>query len=744
MAFILDHTASGDLTLVGSHSASTGGYSFPKPTGQNHDLILMAACEFGIDAIHNLQSELDTKVNISDVGSAIYKNADNSANNLAVVGNDGLFNESVIPASILNTVFVVSSSSDLTLLSSAKKGDTATTTANNQLCTYILTGTFSNSLDWVPLVNEAIKIQTVNGYSGVVSLSGHDIDLSSGFYSGSSIDEAVADLQANKVSYQCLTGDPVYTTNTYFETLIANYSTSDSYNAALTGCYKTTGDVSSYLEDYTLTCDLDSVHLDDYVPRTETGTVAALNVGSTSGTILEVLGGDVISTNVLNNIAYTDTFTISAESQLTGLSSAEAGDIAIDLTNEKTYILTGQSANAYQNLSEWKEFVDQEGIVYTVNGLSPDGNRDVTFSSSDVYLHSQTGSTITSKIESIESSIGSLESTYKTSGSLTGDRANYTLESTFNDIAATKSVTGHGHAMSDVSGLVACAALMTAFLQGDLVSLNQSYSYKLDPNSANTSTNSLMLGKESKAIVNHEIAHAAGKDSIVGDVQSSQLVGKVQSSGHTWTSLITYPVDSNSLSFIKAEVVGQSFTNTGKFVSLTVEGALARNGSTAEVVGEVAKVIHARTNDHYDVRFIGSSEDVVVQVRANGNDVLNWVGKSTLMKLEVDSSGVSPTIGAYYSGVSGSSYWYDLNNWFTNQALSSQATQLPNASTCVELFGAVAPLVDLDNGSWVQPYSIDSTQIGDAYGICFTSSISGVFSGIVYGDASFFGNSQIA
>jgi hypothetical protein len=56
--------------------------------------------------------------------------------------------------------------------------------------------------------------------------------------------------------------------------------------------------------------------------------------------------------------------------------------------------------------------------------------------------------------------------------------------------------------------------------------------------------------------------------------------------------------------------------------------------------------------------------------------------------------------------------------------------------------GSVAAVVDLDNANWVQPSSINTTSVTDSLGIIFTSANNEVFSGVVYGNASFSGNAS--
>ena len=63
MAFNFDHTASGDMTFIGGHSAFVGEFIFPKPANIAQEGVLMVAGRFfGIEAISGLQVCLYSKV----------------------------------------------------------------------------------------------------------------------------------------------------------------------------------------------------------------------------------------------------------------------------------------------------------------------------------------------------------------------------------------------------------------------------------------------------------------------------------------------------------------------------------------------------------------------------------------------------------------------------------------------------------------------------------------------------------
>ena len=110
---------------------------------------------------------------------------------------------------------------------------------------------------------------------------------------------------------------------------------------------------------------------------------------------------------------------------------------------------------------------------------------------------------------------------------------------------------------------------------------------------------------------------------------------------------------------------------------------------------------------------------------------------------DFDGNGyVPPTpsgTGKYYYSAS-STNWFSTSNWYTNSSHTSQASTLPNSSTDVIILGSMAPIVDLDSPSWVQPNSIDS---GTA-GIVFTSQNNGNVTINITGNATFQGNATFS
>ena len=86
--------------------------------------------------------------------------------------------------------------------------------------------------------------------------------------------------------------------------------------------------------------------------------------------------------------------------------------------------------------------------------------------------------------------------------------------------------------------------------------------------------------------------------------------------------------------------------------------------------------------------------------------------------------------------------WYDQDAWFSNSSFSTPYGSLPQSYSDVIMYGSNGAYIDLDNANWIQPNSIDTRNVSDPYGICFYSNNSAQFSGIVYGNSSFFGNAS--
>ena len=106
------------------------------------------------------------------------------------------------------------------------------------------------------------------------------------------------------------------------------------------------------------------------------GTAASLNTGTSSGNV--VVGGSdgKISSDIIPNIAITDTFVVDSESAMLGL-TAQVGDVAVRTDLGKTYILKAPPATSLNN---WQVILTPASPVTSVN--SKTGN--VVLTASDV------------------------------------------------------------------------------------------------------------------------------------------------------------------------------------------------------------------------------------------------------------------------------------------------------------------------------------------------------------------------
>ena len=743
MAFNFDHTASGDMTFVGGHSAFVGEFTFPKPANMAQEGMLMVGGGlFGIEAITGLQVELDLKVPTGEFKNAGCKNAENSACSIPLLVSDGmsggLLAVSTIPASIQNTIFVSPTVEGLANLTSANKGDFATVTASSS--TYVLTGSsFGNSANWLELQNADITIDSVNTYTGCIQISGNDLLLTSGQYNACTVDQAldlhysclvdyVNDLQAHYTGYTDFDG-PAGTMGNYLKTC-------DFTTNCLDVEFLTTGYVHECLGYYETTAAFTGT-VATYVPYAEVDEVAYLNTGLAIGNVIVVGDGNVIDKSLIPSYNYNDTFEISSSGELAQLLTGEVihpGDFAINTVNPATYIYTSGDG--------WVQFVADQGSIYFVNGHSADGFSSINLDASDIHYCQSEDTHLNECITAIVTGIDAIELDYESCVDFTGERAHYALTSVFDNIAATKSVAGHGHAMSDISGLGTCIDPMKAFVQGDLINLACSYSLMLDPNSATTVSGALVLGQNGKAQNQHfSVVNSAGCFVENGDAQTVKFVGKGNFTSNSFNDIALVPVSEFTAAFVSAQVIGRS-SDDSESAAYSIQGLFARESGNLNKVGCESVVTFATSDTGYGVEFITTNDyDVHLRVKGDASTEMHWVANVNYLKLKGQQAGANG-MGLYFNGTSGQN-WTTLSNWYTDNSLTSAATCLPNVSACVEILGNTGVLIDLDDVNYVQPYSIDATAVtSDEFGACITSSNSGVFSGILYGDVQFLGDSQ--
>lgn len=117
---------------------------------------------------------------ISDAGTAASKNVGIAAGNVPVLDSNGKLADSVIPAIAITDTFVVASQSAMLALN-AQVGDVAVRTDLSK--TFILKATPASTLaNWVLLQTPADSVTSVNGLTGVVTLTTSNISEGTNLY----------------------------------------------------------------------------------------------------------------------------------------------------------------------------------------------------------------------------------------------------------------------------------------------------------------------------------------------------------------------------------------------------------------------------------------------------------------------------------------------------------------------------------------------------------------------------------
>ena len=110
---------------------------------------------------------------ISGLGTAAAKDTGTASGNIPVLGADGKLDTSVIPAIALSDIFTVENETEMLALE-AQTGDVAIRTDENK--TYILSAEpASEQSNWRQLLTPAAPVQSVNGKTGIVTLTADDV-----------------------------------------------------------------------------------------------------------------------------------------------------------------------------------------------------------------------------------------------------------------------------------------------------------------------------------------------------------------------------------------------------------------------------------------------------------------------------------------------------------------------------------------------------------------------------------------
>lgn len=160
-------------TMELNTSGATAG-TYPKVTVNNKGIVTSGTTLAASD-IPTL-----TLAKISDAGTAASKNTGTSSGNIPVLDTNGKLDTAVLPALAITDTFTAANESAMLALS-AQKGDICVRTDTNAV--YILTDTPASTLaNWVQINVPAGAVTSVNGKTGVVSLSTTDISEGTNLY----------------------------------------------------------------------------------------------------------------------------------------------------------------------------------------------------------------------------------------------------------------------------------------------------------------------------------------------------------------------------------------------------------------------------------------------------------------------------------------------------------------------------------------------------------------------------------
>jgi hypothetical protein len=125
-------------------------------------------------------SHTHTLSNVTDAGTAAGYDVGSGSGQIPVLDGSGKISSGILPALAITNRFTVSSEAAMEALSSAETGDIAIRTDVNK--TFILDGSYDDAANWHELLTPTDSVQSVNGYTGVVSLDTSDISEGTNLY----------------------------------------------------------------------------------------------------------------------------------------------------------------------------------------------------------------------------------------------------------------------------------------------------------------------------------------------------------------------------------------------------------------------------------------------------------------------------------------------------------------------------------------------------------------------------------
>lgn len=638
MAINFDHTNSASITLKGPQDGQVQDnftFVFPNVISETAPTLLISG-ETPISAISGLVSALSSKVEKCTTGSAATLNYGTSIGNVVQLNEYAKIPDELISSVAIRDVFSVTSFSELTSNASASIGDVGLVSDENK--NYILcssgAGAYSNSSNWKEVLFPVQTVTSVNTLVGDVCLDGSNVNVSSAgpaAYIGYSLDYAISDLDTNKANLNALID---YATQDGVSGCFALYTNTTALTTCLGG-YVTDSELSSIIADYSTTSEINTL-LEDYVLNTETGSAAALYVGITSGNVVQLNEDGKIPNEVVPHLAITDVFVVGSSGDLTSLSAAQKGDVAISTGDRRNFIL---SQDSYSDLNHWVSFSPSVGDITGINNIAPvEGVVTLTSSNIDVFDTDTIydGFSITNALTGLYGQISGIQSDYLTETEASDLLTSYVTTGYATGIFDIKSENGHGHGMSDVTGLVDCLSSISVFCVGD------GASSAVLQGSANPHYNqalgaySVALGQGAKAVQDYEVAQGAGIFSVPGDAQVSRLVSKCETSSDSATTIAQICMSDYSNILFSAYVIGRT---SGGSAAFKVTSAANREGgaNTTQILGEMSTDTYSNTNA-YTIDLVANTTQGTVDIVVNADAVqsVHWVTNVNVVKVLID------------------------------------------------------------------------------------------------------------
>jgi hypothetical protein len=599
MAINFDHTNSANITLRGPETAQPNDnftFVFPNVVAETTPTLLISG-ETTISAISGLSSSLAAKVEKSTTGTAAALDYGTSAGQVVRLDENAKIPSELIPSVAIRDVFTVTNFSELTGNSAASIGDIGIVSSENK--NYILCSSgasaYATSSNWKEILFPIQTVTSVNGEVGDIVLDGSNVFISSGNYQGDSIDAAIEDLDLVKAYSSALIN---YITTGEVDSCLSNYVTTSNLTTCL-GDYVTDSELSLALGDYSTTAQINTT-LEDYVLNTATGSAASLDVGTSAGNVVQLNNDGKIPNEVVPHLAITDTFLVNTSGDLTALTSAQKGDIAIATGSNRNYIL---KETDYSNIAHWAQFAASVGSITGINGLAP-SNGIITLISTDIDVSDTNteydGQTISYALSGLNSKISNVNDNYLTESEASDLLLGYVTTGSATGIFNNKSDLGHTHEMSGVVSLTGCLASISVFCVGDgdfsavlQSSANPHYNQAI-------SDYSVALGQAAKTVQPFEVAQGAGLVTDPGDAQVSKLIQKCTTNNDTLTSVAEVCMQNYSNILFSSYVVGRA---SNKYAAFRVNGSANREGNAAstQILGDVAVDTYVNTNSDYSV-----------------------------------------------------------------------------------------------------------------------------------------------